>query len=125
MLGRIEYLSIDGPFVDLVGDKLQVHPFIRSLVTYGENNGFYFNMTKIVLRSNSSLINLELFRNYSYSTEFDITLVSIKESFILGQNLTAFKVATQLNIDSAGLGNKLNQVAGNNFGIDAMFGPVL
>ena len=68
MLGRIEYLSIDGPFVDLPGDKLQVHPFIRSVVTYGDNNGLYFNMTKIVLRSNSSLINLELFRNYSYST---------------------------------------------------------
>ena len=54
--------------MDLFGDKLQVHPFIRSFVTYGDYNGLYFNMTKIVLRANSSLINLELFRNYSYST---------------------------------------------------------
>ena len=91
---------------------------------YGDNNGLYFNMTQLSLSLNSTSINLNLFRNYSYTISFCVTLVSIKQALIMSQNLTAFKAGSTMTINSDKANFNLDTITKNQFGFDPKYGPV-
>jgi hypothetical protein len=122
---RSESFTLSVAFSNTSSDQLRLFPFIRSVAMKGAGLGWYLNISSLKQTENTTLVSLELFKNYSYPVNVCITLLLVKEAYLKQKALTAYTSSGVLTLDSGSDGRRLESVAGGNFGISYVYGPVL
>jgi hypothetical protein len=125
-LNRLTSQSITTPFPNDPADNLTLIPYIRTLSLQAPNSTLYFNITQLappLPASNTGV--LSLFANYSYVVEACVSVVVVKQSKINAMLLMAYERGVAMRLRSTGGGFGIGMVAGNNFGISSVYGPIL
>lgn len=112
-----------GPFNNDPSDGMVVIPYINSITTYVDNTGYYFNITQALSKNGSTEIYINLFRNYSYLISACVTLLVVKQNYLLTRSLTAFDYSGLLFLDSSRSDSTLEVLGNRNFGMEFAYGP--